>query len=506
MIQQQTSTKLIEMQEHHKVVIIGGGISGLAAAQVFSKYQIDALILEARDRLGGRIHTIRSGSAHYDLGASWAHDTLVNPLFDVMRKEELSDGRSKYGFYYDDDDPLYFGEGDKGPKFFYLNKIDQVVKEFEKYIEISYFESIDKDDVDLKSIFEQYISKQGMLLTEVQVSYAAQLARHLELWHGIEWNCMSSKYGLVDNVGRNCFLRNGYDKFIKEIKTDLDSEKIRKSSVVTRIDRSANPIRVELEDGSVIYGDWVICTIPQILLQLPTGNRGVIEWKPELPKTMIDALDNMSWGKLGKVIFEFDSAWWKHHHTDRFMALANPDKELLNKWKSIVTNTSVDMSATNTSTHELPGAWDFPVLILNMYKIVGVPSLLCFTQGTLTEHLEQNPSKAWSYMKPIIGRLKQTDLDLKEDLPKVDDPLNTIVSQWTVDPFSRGSYAACKPHDDPTDLVIHLERGLHRVRFAGEHTILDGAGAVHGAWMSGRREANYILGKEGIIESKLQDW
>ena len=85
-------------------------------------------------------------------------------------------------------------------------------------------------------------------------------------------------------------------------------------------------------------------------------------------------------------------------------------------------------------------------------------------------------------------------------------PVNTIVSQWTVDPFSRGSYAACKPGDDPTDLVIHLERGLDKVRFAGEHTILDGAGAVHGAWMSGRREAEHILIREGKLEGELNEW
>lgn len=494
-------------QEHHKVIIIGGGIAGLAAAEIFNKYGTDVLILEARDRLGGRIQTVRNGTATYDLGASWAHDTLVNPLFDSMRKEESHFTSNKYGFYYDDESPLYFGEGDKGPQFFHKNKIDQVVKEFEKYVEISYFESIEKKDVDVRSIFEQYILRQGELLTEQQVLFAPQLARHLELWHGLEWNVMSSKFSLVDNVGRNCFVRNGYDTLVKKIESKLDSNRLRKNVVVKKVDRSQSPIRIELEDGSLLHADWVICTIPQILLQLPIGNRGVIEWKPQLPNILLEALDNMSWGKLGKIIFEFDTPWWKHHDTDRFVALANPDTDLFTTWKGKITsNDLMKMSEANTTTGELPKPWEFPVLILNMYKISKVPSLLCFTQGNLTEYLERHPHQAWGYMKPIISRLKQHNLDMKATSLEVENPVKTIVSQWTVDPFSRGSYAACQPNNDPTDLVIHLERGLNKLRFAGEHTILDGAGAVHGAWMSGRREANYILSKEGVIQGELHEW
>lgn len=41
------------------VVVIGGGISGLAAAKLLSEYKINVLVLEARDRVGGRTYTVR---------------------------------------------------------------------------------------------------------------------------------------------------------------------------------------------------------------------------------------------------------------------------------------------------------------------------------------------------------------------------------------------------------------------------------------------------------------
>lgn len=491
---------------HYKAIIIGGGISGLAAAQVLHQHQINFVILEARNRIGGRIETNRTGLAPYDLGASWAHDTLTNPLFDDILDQELLADFKKFDLYYDDQSPLYFGNEGKGPKYFSRHKIEQVVKEFEKFVEISYFEHIDKEDIDLRSILQQYVCKQGKLLTEEQVAFAPQLARHLELWHGIGWKEMSSKFGLVDNVGRNCFLRKGYDTVVKDIESKLDSSYILTNSVVKRLNRSKTPLTVELADGSTYSSNWVICTIPQSILQLETGEIGAIEWIPKLPATITESLDNMSWGKLGKIVFEFESPWWKHHDVDRFVALADPDYELVEAWKASINKCDKTKANIEESHQLLPKPWQFPVLVLNMYKISGVPSLLCFTQGDLTEYLEKHPKEAWNYMQPILSRLKQIDLDRNDDSLQTIGPVNTIVSQWTLDPFARGSYAACKPKNDPTDLVIHLERGLNNVRFAGEHTILDGAGAVHGAWMSGRREAHYILTKENIIEGEIQEW
>lgn len=494
--------------DHYKTVIIGAGIAGLAAAELLAEKHQDYAVFEARDRLGGRIKTDRRGLAPYDMGASWAHDTLTNPLFDKVLEliDETDD--DPYKLYYDDQTPIYFGRN-KGPAFFNRHKITQVLTELEKFVELKYFEEIDREDVALSDIISQYIQKQGRLLTEEQVLYTPQLARHLELWHGISWDQMSSKFGLVDNVGRNCLFKNGYDLVINGITSRLDSKRIFKEHIAKKIDTTEKPIKITFTNGKVVSADWVLCTIPQSILQLEQNEMGGIEWLPKLPTRITDALAGMSWGKLGKIVFEFDVAWWKHHESDRFVGLADPDTHFLKIWDAIESKKPFPEDEKRQDHESLPKPWDFPVLILNLYKTSNVPSLLCFTQGELTEYLERHPENAWSYMCPILSRLAEPDLDSPkstEAQETVRKPTKTIVSDWTIDPFSRGSYAACKPGDDPTDLVVQLERGFGQVRFSGEHTILDGAGAVHGAWMSGRREANHIMIKTGVIEGEIDEW
>src|SRR5215211_4630514 len=57
------------------VIILGAGAAGMAAAAVLSQKGVSALILEARDRIGGRIHTIRDPAfpIPIDLGAEFVH-------------------------------------------------------------------------------------------------------------------------------------------------------------------------------------------------------------------------------------------------------------------------------------------------------------------------------------------------------------------------------------------------------------------------------------------------
>ncbi|KAF6174650.1 hypothetical protein GIB67_006302 [Kingdonia uniflora] len=55
------------------VIVIGGGISGVAAARVLHNASFKVLLLESRDRLGGRIHTNYLFGCPVDMGASWLH-------------------------------------------------------------------------------------------------------------------------------------------------------------------------------------------------------------------------------------------------------------------------------------------------------------------------------------------------------------------------------------------------------------------------------------------------
>src|SRR5690349_11528081 len=67
------------MTSEVEVAVIGGGAAGIAAARTLHDAGVNCLLLEARDRLGGRAFTEIDGGYPLDLGCGWLHSADVNP-------------------------------------------------------------------------------------------------------------------------------------------------------------------------------------------------------------------------------------------------------------------------------------------------------------------------------------------------------------------------------------------------------------------------------------------
>src|SRR5437870_4160811 len=63
-----------------KVIVIGAGFAGLAAANALGNAGVPCVVLEGRDRIGGRAHTVDVGGSPVDLGCSWITDPVGNPM------------------------------------------------------------------------------------------------------------------------------------------------------------------------------------------------------------------------------------------------------------------------------------------------------------------------------------------------------------------------------------------------------------------------------------------
>ena len=63
-----------------RVIVVGAGIAGLTVANALAQAGIEYVVLEARDRIGGRLHTIDLAGVPVDLGGSWIHHPVGNPL------------------------------------------------------------------------------------------------------------------------------------------------------------------------------------------------------------------------------------------------------------------------------------------------------------------------------------------------------------------------------------------------------------------------------------------
>ena len=72
----QSSTKASK----RKIIVVGAGVAGLAAARELIRRGFSVTVLEARDRIGGRVWTYHGLSAALDAGASWIQGTWGNPI------------------------------------------------------------------------------------------------------------------------------------------------------------------------------------------------------------------------------------------------------------------------------------------------------------------------------------------------------------------------------------------------------------------------------------------
>lgn len=473
----------------NEICIIGAGVAGLKAAQTLvdsSKFSSkDLVILEAQDYAGGRLLTSDVKESKlglkYDLGAAWFHDLLSNQtLADLVAANDPDIFDVGKDGYFDNKDRKVYNQD--GPVNMIELKLNRVVEEMEKFIEIYFHDSLDVKDVSLSEIIEEYKRKYDVFLTPIQKKLSGQILRYLELWYGITWDKISGKYAIMDHHGRDLYNKRGYKSLIDYLCKSIPPQQIHLNTQVKKINRNnqLNDYNIALEtaNGEVFFCNYLVVTVPQSVLQLDPKHPYGLEWNPPLPERITDALSSIHFGALGKVVFEFATPWWDLNE-DRFLILANENDTVPSK-----------------QITESPPPFTFPAYVLNyasIHKSASASSLVILTQSPLTEYLEAHPEKAWSYYEPMLRRLCAPG-------QSVADPINTITSKWTQNPFIRGSYAALHVDDDPSDLIIQLlaqfpGTGLYNcpIRFAGEHTISDGAGCVHGAYQSGIDAANWII-------------
>lgn len=473
-----------------KVCIIGAGVSGLKAAHTLLKHNFAAeeiVILEAQNYIGGRVVTDKTSSKlghSYDIGGAWFHDSLTN----VVLKESLEDGSIDFhkDGYYDD---LDFEVLDNTGKVPYVGqKLNRVVEELLKFIEIYYYETLDHEDMTLLQITDIYLQKYGYRLTSQQHKYLKALIRMYELWFGIAADQLSAKYTLMSHQGRDLYNRKGMSFLIDKLLKDIPESRIWLNQQVKKVkleNREGRRLRVETQHKTVSC-DYVIVTVPLSILSLPDTHDYGIKWEPPLPDSLTSAISKVHFGALGKVIFEFSDVWWDKT-IDRFLLL--PEDHSTDKLSKPFT--------------ELPKTRRYPILAVNYAsmhsdKKINGGSLVLLMQSPLTDYIEAHPEEAWTYFKPMFEPLVVKGL--------ISDPINVITTKWTQNPFIRGSYTALHPGDDAENAIAQLSGEIEGIgisngpiRFAGEHTIAEGDGCIHGAYMSGEREAKWILHRENKL-------
>ncbi|KAK2747324.1 hypothetical protein FQN57_002222 [Myotisia sp. PD_48] len=219
---------------------------------------------------------------------------------------------------------------------------------------------------------------------------------------------------------------------------------------------------VYCEDGEIITADKVVVTAPLGVLKQPSG----MNFSPILPEWKTGAIERLGFGLLNKVILVFESPFW---NVDRDMFGLLREPEVLD---------SMSQNSYRFSRGQFYLFW-------NCMPTSGVPMLIALMAGDSAHRAE-----VLSDHDIVDGVMSQLRNIFKDEV--VPNPLETIVTRWGQDKFTRGSYSYVAADALPGDYDL-MARPIGNLYFAGEATCGTHPATVHGAYLSGLRAAKEVL-------------
>lgn len=388
------------------VIVIGAGLSGLAAARRLTERGFPVVVLEARDRIGGRVQTLHGFVDHpIDLGGAWLSpkDEPIRALF----QPGFADRQIR-----DDWESLVVERGSDG----HLHKMpfetekrlwNQVVRMLRK---------LDREPAQSRRSVADALG----LATRPLLQKLKFLAEFVA-----DTGVMPDQFGAYpfgqsyDPDSPWVVSRSGIQQIAEELSQGL---RISLCSVVSRISYSAHGANVELTSGETLSGRYVIVTVPLGVLQAPVGAAGHIVFVPPLSVPKQQAISALRMGTFNKLVLRFRHSFWEDWWS--FLEILEPPPE----GPLVLVNAS-----RGRSTHELRNGACLIVELIGDFgrKYTPAPGdkpALRTLVGRIHEVLRQ-----------IYGR--QTVESALFDV----DAEQAVLCDWSHDPFSRGCYSATPP-------------------------------------------------------------
>lgn len=420
------------------VIVVGAGLAGLAAARELAARGVKVTVLEARDRIGGRIWTSQEWPGlPMDLGASWIHGTKGNPL------TELADavGAKRLATRYDSSMAL-----DANGKVVDLSRATALA---EKVISAARRKAEARDaDQSLEAalVASSAWQKAGeddrrlirhVLNGSVEAEYGGA-SSEVSAWHFDE----SKDFG-----GGDVLFPGGFAEIVAHLARGLA---IRTSAPVVAIAPEGTGVAITLRGGEILRADHALVTVPLGVLK-----RGDIAFDRALAASRQRAIETLGMGLLNKCWLRFDRVAWPADVD--WIEWVGPKAGYWSQW-------------------------------LSLARVTGAPVLLAFHAADAAHSLEALSN---AHMANEAHRVLQSMFGA--DFPA---PNAVQVTRWAQDPFTHGAYSFNAVGTTPaTRTALAGADWDRRLVFAGEACDPHYFGTAHGAVLSGRAAANTLLRK-----------
>ncbi len=270
-----------------KVIVVGAGMSGLSAGQSARELGANVSVLEARDRVGGRIWTDRSLGVPVDLGASWIHGPMMNPITRLADKVQADRHRTDF------EDALAYGPGGKAlPESRLVDASERTYEIFEEVAEGA------KSGETMARAIQRFFP--NFLSDSLHRALASAIA---EFDGGAPLDQLSTipDEGTDEYWGSDVLFPDGYDGVLAALTPNLD---IHLSQVVESIEWNESGVEVATK-SKTWRGDFCVVTLPIGVLKSKS-----VRFGPDLPIELTEAIDRIGAGLVNKVALRFERAFW----------------------------------------------------------------------------------------------------------------------------------------------------------------------------------------------------
>ncbi|XP_010621224.1 lysine-specific histone demethylase 1B isoform X2 [Fukomys damarensis] len=297
---------LLPKDYHNKsVIIVGAGPAGLAAARQLHNFGIKVTILEAKDRIGGRVWDDKSfKGVTVGRGPQIVNGCINNPV--ALMCEQLGISMHKFG---ERCDLIQEGGRITDPTIdkrmdFHFNALLDVVSEWRK-------DKTQLQDVPLgekiEEIYKAFIKESGIQFSELEGQVLQFHLSNLEYACGSNLHQVSARSWdhnefFAQFAGDHTLLTPGYSVIVEKLAEGLD---IRLRSPVQGIDYTGDEVRVTIADGTGYSAQKVLVTVPLAILQ-----KGVIQFNPPLSEKKMKAINSLGAGIIEKIALQFPYRFW----------------------------------------------------------------------------------------------------------------------------------------------------------------------------------------------------